>query len=272
MPATWTFDAPAGVHLFPAAAVAGLLDVASAPLSAERLLRAIEPVVPVEHLALVTFRHQTPELIEGFSAHTRDRNVVAECFTIYRRSDYFRSDAVMRMADQVAQRPAREVTVMHCRADELPVAGWRDDIYVRESLIERFTLLHAPARGAVQAIHLYRDHRQGLFQPHEIEQLLALAPLLRQAHHAALQAGAVAVDRQAQIDQASRRLGRLAPSLSPRERAVCARIACGLSADGIAADLDVAPSTVLTLRKRAYLKLADVGLPAHRLGLARLLA
>jgi DNA-binding CsgD family transcriptional regulator len=45
----------------------------------------------------------------------------------------------------------------------------------------------------------------------------------------------------------------------------------GLSADGIAADLDVAPSTVITLRKRAYLKLADVGLPSQRMGLARLL-
>ncbi len=271
MPATWTFDQPARGHSLPASAVAGLLDVASAPQSAERLLRAIQPVVPVEYLSLVAFRRDTPELIEGCSAHTQDRNVVAECFAIYRRS-YFRSDAVMGMADQVAQRPAREVAVLHCRADELPVAGWRNDIYVRERLTERFTLLHAPAPGAVQAIHLYRDHRQGSFQSHEIEQLLALAPLLRQAHHAALQAGSVAGDRHAQMAQASQRLERLAPSLSPRERAVCARIACGISADGIAADLDVAPSTVLTLRKRAYLKLAEAGLPAHRLGLARLLA
>src|SRR5690606_41888017 len=136
MPATWTFDASAGAHLFPAAAVAGLLDVASAPLSAERLLRAIEPMVPVEHLSLVTFRHHKPELIEGFSAHTRDRNVVAECFAIYRRS-YFRSDAVMCLAEQVAHRPAREVAVLHCRAYELPVAGWRGDSLVCERPPER---------------------------------------------------------------------------------------------------------------------------------------
>lgn len=271
MPATWTIDQPARGHSLPAEAVAGLLEVASAPLSAERLLRAIQPVVPVEYLSLVAFRRDVPELIEGCSAHTHHRDVVAECFAIYRRS-YFRSDAVMRLADRVAQRPAREVAVLHCRADELPVPGWRNDIYVRERLTERFTLLHAPAPGAVQAIHLYRDHRQGSFQPHEIEQLLVLAPLLRLAHHTALQAGSAAVDRQAEMAQASQRLERLAPGLSPRERAVCARIACGISADGIAADLDVAPSTVLTLRKRAYLKLSEAGLPAHRLGLARLLA
>ena len=113
------------------------------------------------------------------------RDVVAECFAIYRRS-YWRSDAVVRLADRVARRPAREVAVLHCRADELPVAGWRNDIYVRERLTERFTLLHAPVSGAVQAIHLYRDERQGLFQPDEIDRLLGLAPLLRQAHQAAL--------------------------------------------------------------------------------------
>jgi DNA-binding CsgD family transcriptional regulator len=268
MPATWTLDQPAPGHAFPAAVVQGLLDVASAPLSATRLLRAIQLVVPVQYLSLVAFRRDTPELIEGSSRHSNDRDVVAECFAIYRRS-YFRSDSVMRLADHVGARPAREVAAMHCRADELPVAGWRNDIYVRERLTERFTLLHAPAPGAVQAIHLYRDDRQGFFQPSEIAQLLAVAPLLRQAHHAALQVGAVAADREAQVAQAERRLQRLAPVLSPRERAVCARIACGLTADGAAADLDVAPSTVITLRKRAYLKLAEAGLPAHRLGLAR---
>jgi DNA-binding NarL/FixJ family response regulator len=60
------------------------------------------------------------------------------------------------------------------------------------------------------------------------------------------------------------------PELSERERAVCARIACGISADGIAADLDVAPSTVTTLRKRAYAKLARSGLGVGRFALHRL--
>jgi hypothetical protein len=271
MPALWTLDRPVPGHALPAAAVQGLIDVASAPLSAPRLLRAVQAVVPVEHLSLVAICRDIPELIEGSSQHIHDRDVVAECFAIYRRS-YFRSDAVMRIADRAASRPAGEVSVLHCRADELPVRGWRDDIYVRERLTERFTLLHAPTPGAVHAIHLYRDDRQGLFNPGEIDQLLALAPLLRQAHHAALQLGAVAADLPALVVRAETRLGRLATTLSPRERAVCARIACGVSLDGIAAELDVAPSTVSTLRKRAYLKLAEAGLPADRMRLSRWLA
>jgi DNA-binding CsgD family transcriptional regulator len=271
MPAIWSIDAPTPGPALSPAAVSALIDCASAPPSAARLLRAIQAVVPVEYLSLVNLQRSTPELIEGSSRHTHERDVVAECFAIYRRS-YWRSDALMRLADRVARGPAREVAVLHCRADELPVAGWRNEIYKRERLTERFTLLHAPTPGAVQAIHLYRDERQGLFRPDEIQQLLGLAPLLRQAHQAALAAGGVAADREAQISLARHKLQRLLPTLSPREAEVVARIACGLSADGIAADLDVAPSTVLTLRKRAYAKLAEAGLPADRLRLARWLA
>ena len=268
MPAIWSLDSAAPAQALSPVAVSALIDCASAPPSAATLLRAIDAVVPVEYLSLVNFRRDTPELVEGSSRHTHDRDVVAECFAIYRRS-YWRSDAVVRLADRVSRRPAREVAVLHCRADELPVAGWRNDIYVRERLTERFTLLHAPVSGAVQAIHLYRDERQGLFRPDEIDRLLGLAPLLRQAHQAALNAQGTAADRVARLDASRQKLRRLVPGLSPREVEVVARIACGLSADGIAADLDVAPSTVVTLRKRAYAKLAQAGLPADRLRLAR---
>lgn len=43
--------------------------------------------------------------------------------------------------------------------------------------------------------------------------------------------------------------------LSTRERAVCLGILSGQKAEAIAADLNVAPSTVITYRKRAYAKL-----------------
>jgi len=274
MPAIWSLDAPAPGQALSPAAVSALLDCASVAPSAAGLLRAVQAVVPVEYLSLVQFCRDTPELVEGSSRPApaaQGRDVVAECFAIYRRS-YWRSDALVRLADRVAQRPTREVAVLHCRADELPVAGWRNEIYERERLTDRFSLLHAPNPGAVQAIHLYRNQRQGQFEPDEIQRLLGLAPLLRQAHQAALQAGAVAVDRVAAVAQARQRLCRRLPTLSPRELDVVSRIACGVGADGIAAELDVAPSTVLTLRKRAYAKLAEAGLPADRLRLARWLS
>ncbi len=256
--------------MVPSRAVAALLEVALSPASADALLQAVQTVVPVDYLSLVSVQRDRPELVEGSASRPQERPVVAHCFGIYRRH-YYRRDAILPLAHQLTGRPGREGVVLHCRADQLPDAGWRADIYERERLTDRFTLMHAPVPDQVQVIHLYRDERQGCFLPQEVDRLLGLAPLLRQAHAAAWRASAALVDRAPRIAEGERRLQRLAPLLSARERAVCARIALGLSADGIAADLDVAPSTVITLRKRAYLKLAEAGLPSQRLGLARLL-
>lgn len=44
-------------------------------------------------------------------------------------------------------------------------------------------------------------------------------------------------------------------SLTPREREVCERILLGYTSVGIGLDLDIAPSSVITYRKRAYGKL-----------------
>lgn len=266
----WELPDPHADAALPSRAVAALLDVALSPSSADALLRAVQTVVPVDYLSLVRLQRDRPELVEGSASRPQDRAVVAQCFGIYRRH-YYRRDAILPLAHQLTGRPGREGVALHCRADQLPDAGWRADIYERERLTDRFTLMHAPAPGQVQVIHLYRGERQGRFLPQEVERLLGLAPLLRQAHAAAWRARVVLADRASRVQDGERHLQRLAPSLSPRERAVCARIALGLSADGIAADLDVAPSTVVTLRKRAYLKLAEAGLPSQRLGLARLL-
>lgn len=264
----WHLELDRAGATVPAAAAAALLEAAASPCSADAMLRAVQTVVPIDYLSLVDIRRDLPELVEGSASRPQERSVVAQCFAIYRRH-YYRRDAILPLAAQLLSRPASTGLTLHCRADELPDSGWRADIYERERLTDRFTLMHTPAPGVVQAIHLYRDERQGRFCAHEIDRLVGFAPLLRQAHAAAWRAGAATADRDRRIAEGERRLLRLAPNLSPRERAVCARIAQGMSADGVAADLDVAPSTVLTLRKRAYQKLGEAGLPAHRLGLAR---
>lgn len=272
MSSIWNLQTPAWAGAtVPALAVSALLDVAMAPSSADTLLRAVQTVVPVDYLSVVRIRRDRPELVEGSASRPQERSVVARCFGIYRRH-YYRRDAILPLAHQLSGRTGREGLALHCRADELPDAGWRTDIYERERLTDRFTLMHAPAPDQVQAIHLYRDERQGRFNPLEVQQLLCLAPLLRQAHAAAWRSSTALAGRPALIEAGEQRLRQLAPALSPRERAVCARIAHGLTAEGIAVDLDVAPSTVITMRKRAYQKLAEAGLPAQRLGLSRLLA
>lgn len=61
------------------------------------------------------------------------------------------------------------------------------------------------------------------------------------------------------VQRIERRLADAHPVLTPRERAVCARSMAGHAARVIADDLGIAPSSVLTYRQRAYLKLGVSG-------------
>jgi DNA-binding CsgD family transcriptional regulator len=209
-----------------------------------------------------------------------DARVPAECFAIYRQR-YFRNDPATAVADRLRldTGPA-PVTALHTRARDLPLAAWRRDIYDRAHLADRLSLVYAPAPHTAFAINLYRDASRGAFGSREIDALLAVSPLLRSLHRARLQrrpeqppTAVRSIPAQAPalpltVEAAHAALARRAPALSVREREVCARIACGMSADGIAADLDIAPSTVATLRKRAYVKLAEAGLHGGRWRLA----
>lgn len=58
-----------------------------------------------------------------------------------------------------------------------------------------------------------------------------------------------------QVAKMEQRLENRFPELTSRERAVCARTLVGMTAEGISIDLEIAKSTVLTYRRRAYSRL-----------------
>ncbi|WP_312028319.1 helix-turn-helix transcriptional regulator [Aquabacterium sp. J223] len=134
-----------------------------------------------------------------------------------------------------------------------PHPQWRETIFERERLAGRMSILFAGHAHNAYAFNVYRDAGAGAFDGDELQRFVAAAPLLRAALLPQLDWLHPAATGQ-RVEQAEGRLAERAPALSPREREVAARIACGMSNDGIAADLGVAPATVLTLRKRAYAK------------------
>lgn len=279
MPQTWFVDAPTPGHTLGTQAVDLLLQAASEPAPAAKLLSFINALVPVEYLSLVEYAdapgETAPTLCEGHARGPHARNITAECFAIYRRR-YWRSDQATHIAQHLRRdtRASAPVTALHFHPGDIPVAAWRNEIYERQHLADRFSFLYAPLPQTAFAINLYRDEALGRFSPDEVQRLLAVAPLLKQVHQGALRRPAQVPthSRALRVARAAETIHARVPQLSPRELAVCARIACGTSAEGIAAELDVAPSTVLTLRKRAYAKLANAGLGGGRLPLARLAA
>jgi hypothetical protein len=270
---TWQVTTAAGSAPVAASAVACLLEASACAQPAAQLLAFIDSIVPVDHLSLVEYvAHAregvaTPELVEGLSAPDLP-NVTPACFALY-REHFWRQDEATRLAQHLGNESTPLLALQFKPAD-IHVPSWRREIYERVSLEDRLSFFYSPLDGRAFAINLYRGRRHGPFASAEIQRLLAVAPLLKQAHRAGLGGLTRKRSLDVRVADAMSVLARRLPELSLRERAVCARIACGISADGIAAELDVAPSTVTTLRKRAYAKLTRRGLASGRGVLARL--
>lgn len=259
---TWQVAPGSGAASLALSSVARLLEASACVRPASKFLAFIDSIVPVDYLSLVEYVARsreglaTPELVEGVAAPDI-LNVTPDCFAIYRER-FWRQDESTRLAQHLGDE-SLPLMALRFKPADICVPSWRREIYDRVSLEDRLSFLYSPLDGCTFAINLYRSRRHGPFGSAEIERLLAVSPLLKQTHRAVLGG----VRRQQSLDvrvaDATTLLARRVPELSARERAVCARIACGVSADGIAAELDVAPSTVATLRKRAYAKLARRG-------------
>jgi len=238
-------------------AVVGLLQDVNALAPGDAALRFLSRLVPLEYLSLVEYPgHAPPRQIEGHAVSQAAQETTARCFALYRRHAFFRLDDATGLAADLARigPEVPQVDVLHYRQREIPDPVWREAIFERERLAGRVSLLFAGAAGSVFALNLYRDTAAGEFGADELARLRAVAPLLRAVLRQRLQAQPADVAERVAATEA--RVAQRAPALSARERAVAARIACGVSNDGIAADLGVAPSTVITLRKRVYTKLA----------------
>jgi DNA-binding CsgD family transcriptional regulator len=121
---------------------------------------------------------------------------------------------------------------------------------------ERVSVLYSVAPDKAWALHLQPRQPATRFGDEALRALPACAFLVREVHRIVCPASLHVDER---VNAAEVRLGVRAPSLSGRERQVCARIAGGHSASHIAAELGISASTVVTLRKRAYEKLGIHG-------------
>jgi hypothetical protein len=266
----WSLSAPPPGLALDARSVAQLLALPDQPSAAASMLDFVNQHTPVDYISLVAHEPGPPHQLEGRAAEPGRHQVTTECFAAYRRAHY-PSDEITGLALQMRRQGLdAPLLAMHLRAVDLPSSAWRQEVYERRQLADRLSFVYLLSPQRVVSVNLYRRSGRGACSDAELDHLLGLGPLLRQAHRLALRAlPGAANNRPAQVQRALQQLALHAPALSPREREVCARIACGLGADGIAADLDISPLTVASLRKRAYLKLGEIGIHGGRLPLAR---
>jgi DNA-binding CsgD family transcriptional regulator len=267
----WDISSTSATSRLPVSVFSNLLKV-SVQTTSQPILDAINQISDVDYVSLVEYPSlgQNPVQVAHAAKERQDhRDVTKECFERY-RSSYFNRDPVIRLLKKMEANDQRcdGVSALHMSREDIPDNAWRRDIYERENLTDRLSFLFSPKTESLLAVNLYRNAKRGPFTSGELEVLLPIAPLIAQVYKSSF-ASQNLFNITKSVCQLEEILQVRAHTLSSRERAVCARVATGMSVDGIAVDLDVSPSTVMTLRKRAYAKLRAQGGPSDRMRLIR---
>lgn len=174
---------------------------------------------------------------------------LVELFPAYRKS-YLRLDPV---GDAYLAAPqCSDVVVQRIHPSDIDSAGFRRRFFDHAGIVERVSIIQRGA-DAWRAISVARHVSDGCCSDEEVGSLIGLAclvlpmlPLNRKRR---------SVPLPLTVPQLEARFALLHPSLTPRERQVCARAAIGMSVEATAFDLGVAKTSVLTYRQRAYERL-----------------
>jgi DNA-binding CsgD family transcriptional regulator len=228
------------------------------PDFAHALLSAMEPFVPVDHLAVAVFDNEFAAHLSAAGSR-QPGNVALEAGRLYERARFYRHDPGAR---QLGSANAVGGPVLsRLRASDITDPKYRREIYDRFRLLERLSLMDQ-VRGRWLMLNLYRSRGSEPFGEGDIACIRRVASLLTSlaGKHAALVAPAPAPaparrGRLASIRYLEDLLAGIEGRLTPRERAVCARALAGQTVHGVASELGIKPPTVATLRRRAYSKL-----------------
>jgi DNA-binding CsgD family transcriptional regulator len=145
------------------------------------------------------------------------------------------------------------VALQRVRPQHIASAGFRRRIFDDAGIVERLSIIQR-APDCWRVINVARHASDGLFSDEEISALVGVAclvlpmlPLNREK-----QSGVAPLS----VAQLEDRFATRFRALTMRERQVCARAAIGMSVEATALDLDIAKTSVLTYRRRAYQRLS----------------
>jgi len=174
---------------------------------------------------------------------------VVELFPAYRRW-YARLDPVV---DAFRAAPSRnDVAMQRVRPSDIASPEFRRRFFDESQIVERISIVQR-GEDAWRGINVARHASDGPCTDGELGSLTGLAclvlpmlPLNRTRQSSA---------RPLTLADLEERFARRCRDLTTRERQVCARAALGMSVAATALDLDIAKTSVLTYRQRAYQRL-----------------
>ena len=225
-----------------------------------RLVELLNRVLPIDHC--VVFTHGDDGVGHLFTHGKMPGARAQELADDYVRQ-YHAHDPVFRqlMADTVPT--TDDVRPLDLGRDYDP--AYRNHFFDRNDLIDKTSTIGRVEEGAVLC-NFYRMGENGPYSSDDrrrLERILPLVTAYIAAHYRLVRNSTVHDPAPPELRRRTRSLvhtivgKRVAPfdRLTAREREVCERIVLGYTSIGIGLDLEIALSSVLTYRKRAYAKL-----------------
>lgn len=146
-----------------------------------------------------------------------------------------------------------DMALLRVRPADIASAAFRRTFFDQPGIVERVSVIQ---RGAAEwrVLNVSRHHSHGCFSDTELQALVSLASLaLPMLPHNRLSRALAPPLTVAQLED---RFANRFADLTVREREVCARAAIGMSVEATALDLQIARTSVLTYRRRAYQRLS----------------
>ncbi|WP_407792352.1 helix-turn-helix transcriptional regulator [Pigmentiphaga litoralis] len=231
----------------PAAMTASLINAIGSQDCSRHLLQAMNYVAEFSHCTVFEFRDKgTPAFLGASGCQSSER--------VNRSTKAYlgRFHCIEPMRSVMHAKEDR-IFLRHHTAADLEDDDYRRICYDSVAIIDRLSIVAKARDNSWLIVNLFRDAYQGPLPEDRLNAVSQYASLIVLATRQGLALERQQPDTRANALPMSDNL--LTATLSPREKQVCRRILAGMSHAAIAEELGVLMSSVVTFRRRAYVKL-----------------
>ena len=225
-----------------------LIELVGTPKFEDEVFHSASEATRCEHLTAFATRSSVgPRVL--YAANAGPSPIAKKVARKY-MDNYWAMDPARRVD---TTRPKRQGTgAVRIVSNDISDGAYRDECYTSVKLIDRFTIIQRRNHETVY-LNFYRGVRSGPFGGADIDRIVNSADLLISL--IIKQEISLPDQEEHKASTFVERLCLLNPSLPPREAEICGAIARGMTSEAIALTLGISINTVLTYRKRAYLRL-----------------
>jgi len=217
------------------------------------LLGALNGLARVDQLAALTVGREVPP--RALLVASRRDVSAARSFTRDYVDGWHVGDPLL--AELRARNWTKGVMLRRHDPEKLPSDAYERRFFSAAGMVDKIALLWWSGDGG-RYVNCYRTTRSGRYSAREVAALRGGANLIAAIVDAHAARTAFETGDDARLEparRAERLVGLLGAGLTTREQAVLALVIQGVSTHGVAMKLGIKPSSVITLRKRAYARL-----------------